>query len=123
MKKPSTVLTSRMKTAYILYYISPSFETRNANARTVDLMDVEEGQTRLALPNGVEDSADYYADGEEGNADGYEGNSNILNDGEDDSKDGEEEGREIGEKEASGGDESLSSYESESSSGDGSSSK
>ena len=123
MKKPGTVLTSRMKTAYILYYISPSFETRIANARTVDLMDVEEGQTRLALPNGVEDSADYDADGEEGNADGYEGNSNIHNDGEDDSKDGEEEGREIGEKEASGGDESSSSYESESSSGDGSSSK
>ena len=123
MKKPGTVLTSRMKTAYIMYYISPSFETRIANARTVDLMDVEEGQTQLALPNGVEDSADYDADGEEGNADGYEGNSNIHNDGEDDSKDGEEEGREIGEKEASGGDESSSSYESESSSGDGSSSK
>ena len=113
-----------MKTAYILFYISPSFETRNANARTVDLMDVEEGQTRLTLPNGVEYSADYDLGGEDGNADGYEDNSNILIDGEDDrSKDDEEEGREIGEKEASGGDESSSTYESESSSGDGSSSK
>jgi len=124
MKKPGTVLTNRMKTAYILFYVSPSFETRNGNARTVDLMDVEEGQTRLALLNGVENSADYDLGGEEGNADGYEDNSNILIDGEDDrSKDDEEEGREIGEKEASGGDESSSTYESESSSGDGSSSK
>ena len=124
MKKPGTVLTSRMKTAYILFYISPSFETRNANARTVDLMDVEEGQTRLALPNGVEYSADYDLGGEEGNTDGYEDNSNILIDGEDDrSKDYEEDGTEIGEKEASGEDESSSTYESESSSGDGSSSK
>jgi ubiquitin C-terminal hydrolase len=120
MKKPGTVLTSRMKTAYIMYYISPSFETRIKNARTINLMDVEERQTQLALPDGVEHSADY-ADGEEGNADGYEGNSNIHNDGEDDSKDGEEEGREIGEKEASGGDESSSSYET--SSGEGSYSK
>ena len=124
MKKPSTMLTCRMKTAYILFYVSPSFETRNANARTVDLMDVEEGQTQLALPNGVEYSADYDTDGEEGNADGYEGNSNILIDGENDrSKDDEEEGTEIGEKEASGEDESSSTYESESSSGDESSSK
>jgi hypothetical protein len=123
MKKPGTVLTSRMKTAYILYYISPSFETRIVNARTVDLMDVDEGQTRLALPNGVEDSADYDADGEEGNADGYEGKSNIHNDGKDDNKDGEEERREIGEEEALCEDESSGSYESDSSSGEGSSSK
>ena len=124
MKKPGTVLTNRMKTAYILFYVSPSFETRNANARTVDLMDVEEGQTRLALHNGVENSADYDLGGEEGNADGYEDNSNILIDGENDrSKDDEEEGTEIGEKEASGENESSSTYESESSSGDGSSSK
>ena len=121
MKKPGTVLTSRTKTAYIMYYISPSIETRIKNAKTIDLMDVEKGQTQLALSNGVEYSMDYDADGEEGNADGYGGNSNIHNDGEDDKKDGEEEGREIGEKEASCGEESSGSYDS--SSGAGSSSK
>ena len=66
MKKPSTVLTCRMKTAYILYYISPSIETRIKNAKTIDLIEVEKGQKQLVLSNGVEDSVDIDADGEEG---------------------------------------------------------
>ena len=74
MKKPGTVLTSRTKTAFIMYYISPSIETRIKNAKTIDLMEVEKGQKQLVLSNGVEDSVDIDADGEEGNTDGYSGN-------------------------------------------------
>ena len=121
MKKPSTVLTCRMKTAYILYYISPSIETRIKNAKTIDLMEVEKGQKQSGLSNGVEDSKDIDGDGEEGNADGYGGNSNIHDDGKDDNKDGEEEVREIGEDEASSGNESSES--SDLSNGAGSSSE
>ena len=94
-----------MKTATILFYVSPSIETRIKNAKTIDLMEVEKGQNQLVPSNGVKDSGDIDADGKEGNADGYGGNSNIHNDGKDDNKDGEEEVREIGEEEASSGDE------------------
>ena len=110
MKKPGTVLTCHMKTAYILYYISPSIETHIKNAKTIDLMEVEKGQKQSGLSKGVENSGDIDRDGEEGNADGYGGNSNIhFFYGEDDNRDGEEKVKEIGEVEASSGDESSES--------------
>ena len=121
MKKPGTVLTCHMKTAYILYYISPSIETRIKNAKTVDLMEVEKGQKQSGLSKGVEYSGDIDRDGEEGNADGYGRNSNIHDNGEDDNRDGEEKVKEIGDDEASSGDESSES--SDLSNGAGSSSE
>jgi hypothetical protein len=114
MKKPSTVLTCPMKTAYIMYYISPSIETRIKNAKTIDLMEVEKGQKQLVLSNGVKDSVDNDANGEEGNADGYSGNSNIRDDDEDDNKDDDEEEGEIGEVDSSSRDKSSGSSDSSS---------
>jgi hypothetical protein len=37
-KKHSVVLKCHMKTATILFYVSPSLETRIKNAKTIDLM-------------------------------------------------------------------------------------
>ncbi len=39
-KKHTVVLKSHMKTATILFYVSPSLETRIKNAKTIDLMEV-----------------------------------------------------------------------------------
>ena len=67
------------KTATILFYVSPSIETRIKNATTIDLMEGgkeidregEEGKAEGSsgdVPNGVKDIADIDRDGEEGNA-------------------------------------------------------
>ena len=60
------VLRGHMKTATILYYVSPSIETRIKNGKTIDLMEVEKGHNQLVPSNGVEDSGDIDADGDEG---------------------------------------------------------
>ena len=70
MKKPSTVLTCRMKTAYILYYISPSIETRIKNAKTIDLMEGGKDEQAQNVPvdmceNGKEGKADDSSDGDD----------------------------------------------------------
>jgi len=70
MKKHATVLKGHMKTATILFYVSPSIETRIKNGKTIDLMEVEKGHNQLVPSNGVEDSGDIDADGEEEDADG-----------------------------------------------------
>ena len=106
-----------MKTATILFYVSPSIETRIKNAKTIDLMEVEKGQKQLVPSNGVKDSGDIYPDGEEGNADGYSGDSNFHDDGEDDNKDDDEEEGESREVDSSSGDESSGSYDSSSRAG------
>ena len=67
-----------MKTVTILFYGSPSIETRIINMKTIDLMEVEKGHDQLVPSNGVEDSGDIDVDGEEGGADGYSGGSNLL---------------------------------------------
>ncbi len=67
--------------------------------------------------NGVTDSGDIDADGEEGNADSYSGDSNNHNDDKDDNKDDEEEEGEIREVDSSSGDKSLGSYGSSSRTG------
>jgi len=118
-KKHATVLKCRMKTATILFYVSPSIETCIKNAKTIDLMDEENGQKQLVPSNGVKDSGDIDVDGEEGEADGYSGDSNLHNEDEDDNKDDEEEDEENREVDSSSGDESSGS--SDSSSGTGSS--
>ena len=118
-KKHAVVLKCHMKTATILFYVSPSLETRIKNAKTIDLMEVENGQKQLVPSNGVKDSRDIDADGEEGEADGYSGDSNLHDKDEDDNKDDEEEDGENREVDSSSGDESSGS--SDSSSGTGSS--
>jgi hypothetical protein len=77
--KNTMVKKAYMKTATILFYVSPSIETRIKNAKTIDLMeggkeidgDGEEGKAEGSsgdVPNGVKDIADIDRDGEEGNA-------------------------------------------------------
>jgi hypothetical protein len=77
--KNTMVKKTYMKTATILFYVSPSIETRIKNAKTIDLMeggkeidgDGEEGKAEGSsgdVPNGVKDIADIDRDGEEGNA-------------------------------------------------------
>jgi len=43
-KKHAMVLRCHMKTATILFYVSPLIETRIKNAKTIDLVEVEKGQ-------------------------------------------------------------------------------
>jgi hypothetical protein len=126
-----------MKTATILFYVSPSIETRIKNAKTIDLMeggkeidgDGEEGKPDGSsgdVPNGVKDSVDIDGDGEEGNAvqtdseknpvkdwvdicvDGEEGKADSSSD-ENYKNDDEEEEGESGEVDSSSGEESSSS--------------
>jgi hypothetical protein len=87
-----------MKTATILFYVSPSLESLIKNARTIDLMEVEKDtectdSEMNPCDNGVENSGDIDVDGEEGNADGYRGDSNLHEEDKDDNKDDEEEDR------------------------------
>jgi len=110
-KKHAMVLRGHMKTATILFYVSPSIETRIKNGKTIDLMEAEKGQKQLVPSNGVEDSGDIDADGEEGDTDGYSGDSNLHDKDEDDNKDDEEEEGESREVDSSSGDESSGSYD------------
>jgi len=110
MKNHAVVLKQHMKTATILFYVSPSIETRIKNMKTIDLMEVEKGHDQLVPSNGVEDSGDIDMDGQEGGADGYSGGSNLHMEKEDDNKDDEKEEGESGEVDSS------SSYESSDSS-------
>ena len=90
-----------MKTATILFYVSPSLETRIKNAKTIDLMEVEKEQEQFVFVptdsqmnpcyNGVKDSGDIDADGKEGNADGYSRDSNLQDEDKDDNKDDDDE--------------------------------
>jgi len=117
-----------MKTATILFYVSPSIETRIKNAKTIDLMeggkeqvqnvpnseinpcdgDGKEGHTGGSSRDvpiqsdseGAKKMIDICVDGEEGKADG----SSDKND----KKDDEEEEGESGEVESSSGEESSS---------------
>jgi len=77
--KNTMVKKAYMKTATILFYVSPSIDTRIKNAKTIDLMeggkeidgDGEEGKAEGSsgdVPNGVKDITDIDRDGEEGNA-------------------------------------------------------
>jgi hypothetical protein len=135
--KNTMVKKSYTKTATILFYISPSIDTRINNAKTIDLMeggkeidgDGEEGNAEGSsgdVPNGVKDIADIDRDGKEGNAvqtdseknpvkdrvdirvDGEEGKADGSSD-KNDKKDDEEEEGEIGEIDTSSGSESSSS--------------
>jgi hypothetical protein len=89
-KKNTMVKKSYMKTATILFYVSPSIETRIKNAKTIDLMEGGKEQAQVVpnseinpdwngkegkadgssgdVPNGVKDSVDIDGDAEEGNA-------------------------------------------------------
>jgi len=128
-KKHAVVLKCHMKTANILFYVSPSLETRISikNVKTIDLMEVERGQKRLVpVPpesqmnpcyNGVKDSGDIDVDGEEGDTDGYSRDSNLHDEDEDDNKDDEEEEGESREEDSSSGDESSGSSDSSSRTG------
>ena len=118
-KKPAVVLKCHMKTATILFYVSPSLETRIKNAKTIDLMEVEKEQEQFVpVPtdsqmnpcyNGVKHSGDIDADAEEGDADGYSRDSNLHDEDEDDNKDDEEEEGESREEDSSSGDDSSGS--------------
>ncbi len=72
-KKHAVVLKFHTKTATILFYVSPSLETRIKNAKTIDLMEVEKEKE-----HGVKDSGDIDADGEEGDADGYSMTTRMM---------------------------------------------
>jgi len=123
-KKHVVVLKCHMKTATILFYVSPSLEAHIKNAKTIDLMEVEKEQEQfLPVPtcsqmnpcyNGDKDSGDIDVDGEEGNADGYSGDLNLHDKDEDDNKDDEEEEGESREEDSSSGDESSGSSDSSS---------
>jgi len=116
-KKHAMVLRGHMKTATILFYVSPSIETHIKIAKTIDLMEVEKGQKQLVPSNGVKDSGDIDADGEEGGAGGYSGDLNLHDEDEDDNKDDEEEEGESREVDSSSGDQSSGSYDSSSGTG------
>ncbi len=126
-KKHAKVLKCHMKTATILIYVSPSLETRIKNAKTIDLMEVEEEKEQFVpIPtdsqmnpcyNGVKDSGDIDAEDKEGDADGYSGDSNSHDKDEDDNKDDEEEEGESREEDSSSGDESSGSSDSSSRTG------
>ena len=112
-KKHAMVLKCHMKTAAILFYVSPSLETRIKNAKTIDLMEVDKEKEKF-VPVG-----DIDADGKESDADGYGGDSNSHDKDKDDNNDDEEEKGESSEEDSSSGDGSSGS--SDSSSGTGSS--
>ena len=99
-----------MKTATILFNVSPSIETHIKNAKTIDLMEVEKGQKQLVPSNGVKDSRDIDTDGKEGDTDGYSRDLNLQDDNKDD-KEEEGENREV---DLSSGDEFSGSYDSSS---------
>ena len=122
-KKHTMVLRGHMKTATILFYVSPSIETHIKIGKTIDLMEVEYGQKQLVPSNGVEDSGDIDADGEEGDADGYSRDSNLHNKDKDDNTDDEEEEGESREVDSSCGDKSSDSYDSSSGIGSSDSSR
>jgi hypothetical protein len=117
-----------MKTAAILFYVSPSIETRIKNANTIDLMEGGKEQAQN-VPNSENNCFD--EDGKEGHADGSSRDVPIQTDSEgakkmvdmcvdgeegkaddssdkDDKMDGEEEEEESGEVESSSGEGSSS---------------
>jgi hypothetical protein len=116
-----------MKTATILFYVSPSLETRIKNAKTIDLMEVEkEKEQFVPLPtdsqmnpcyNDDKNSGDIDADGEEGDADGYRGDSNLHDKDKDDNKDDDEEEGESSKEDSSSEEESSGSSDSSSTTG------
>jgi hypothetical protein len=129
-----------MKTATILFYVSPSIETRIKNAKTIDLMEGGKEQAQNGssgdVPNGVKDSVDIDGDGKEGNAvqtesemnpfyngvkdrvdiyvDGEEGKADGSSDENDKKDDEEEEEGESGKVDSSSGEESSGSSDSSS---------
>ena len=127
-----------MKTATILFYVSPSIETRINNAKTIDLMEggKEHAQVVPVRTNSEINPCD--RDGKEGHADGSSGDVpvqtdsegaketvDIYVDGEEGKADGssiendkkddeEEEKEESGKVDSSSGEESLGSSDSSS---------
>jgi hypothetical protein len=78
-----------MKTTTILFYVSPSIETRIKNAKTIDLMEGGKEQAQVQTDSemnpcydGVKDSVDIDGDSEEGNADGSSGDVPVQTDSE-----------------------------------------
>ena len=110
--KHAMVLTCHMKTATIVFYVSPSIEICIKNVKTIDLMEVEKGQKQFVPSNGVKDSGDIDAAGMEGDVDGYSGDSNWHDEDEDDNKDDEEEEGKSREVDSSSGNEPSGSYDS-----------
>ncbi len=117
-----------MKTATILFYVSPSIDARIKNAQTIDLMEGGKEQAQN-VPNSKIKRCD--EDGKEGHADGSSRDVPIQTDSEgakktefmcvegeegkaddssnkDDKMDGEEEEEESGEVDSSSGEESSS---------------
>ena len=123
-KKHAVVLKCYMKTATILFYVSPSIETRIKNAKTIDLMEGGKDQAQVVpvqtdsemnpCYNNVKDSVDIDGDGKEGNADGSSGDSNSHDKDENDNTDDEEKEGESGEVDSSSGEESPGSSDSSS---------
>ena len=66
-KKHAVVLRCHMKTATILFYVSPSIDARIKNAQTIDLMEGGKEQAQN-VPNSEINCCD--EDGKEGHADG-----------------------------------------------------
>jgi hypothetical protein len=66
-KKNTMVKKCYMKTATILFYVSPSIETRMKNAKTIDLMEGGEEQAQN-VPNSEINPCD--GDGKDGHAEG-----------------------------------------------------
>jgi len=73
------VKKSYMKTAAILFYVSPSIDTRIKNAKTIDLMEGGKEQAQNA-PNSEINPCD--GDGKEGHADGSSRDVPIQTDSE-----------------------------------------
>ena len=123
-KKHAMVLKCYMKTATILFYVSPSIETRIKNAKTIDLMEGGQDQAQVVpvqtdsemnpCYNNVKDSVDIDGDGEEGNADDSSGDSNSHDKDENNNTDDEEKEGESGEVDSSSGEEAPGSSDSSS---------
>ena len=80
-----------MKTATILFYVSPSIETCIKNAKTIDLMEGGKEQSQDVPNSEINPSEDIDGDGEEGEADGSSGDTpNGVKDSVDIDGDGKE---------------------------------
>ena len=144
-KKHTVVKKSYMKTATILFYVSPSIETHIKNAKTIDLMEGGKEHTQVVPIQTNSEINPCDGDGKEGHTggssgdvpvqtdsegaketvdiyvDGEEGKADSSSDENDKKDDEEDEKGERGKVDSSSGEESLVSSDSSDSSSDSSS--
>jgi len=81
-KKHTVVKKSYMKTATILFYVSPSIETHIKNAKTIDLMEGGKEHTQVVPIQTNSEINPCDGDGKEGHTDGSSGDVPVQTDSE-----------------------------------------